>query len=118
VDLRIVCDGVGVIDWLNGAGAYSNRDLFPVPDLIIADLNMPVKNGFEVLRFVRSQAAITRLPIVIYSSSGHHNDVRTANLLGATAYHIKSPSFNELFKTIKNLLSLDWVSSGSARLDA
>jgi DNA-binding NarL/FixJ family response regulator len=79
---------------------------------------MPVKNGFEVLRFVRSQAAITRLPIVIYSSSGHHKDVRTANLLGATAYHIKSPSFNELFKTIKNLLSLDWVSSGSARLDA
>jgi DNA-binding NarL/FixJ family response regulator len=69
---------------------------------------MRVKSGFDVLRFVRSHAEYETLPIVIYSSSGHHNDVRTAKLLGATAYHIKSQSLNELFKTISDLLKLNW----------
>jgi CheY-like chemotaxis protein len=109
VDLRIVRDGLGVIEWIDGTGTYSNRVLFPLPDLIVADLNMPVKNGFDVLRFVRSHAACAALPIIVYSSSGHHNDVRTANLLGATAYHIKSPSLDELFKTINQLLDLGWL---------
>ncbi len=59
-------------------------------DLVLLDLLMPKKNGFEVLQDVRSNPAYKDLPIIVLSSLGNDDDIKQALFLGATDYYVKS----------------------------
>ena len=72
--LHIVEDGQQVIDWLSGAGSYSDRSKYPLPDEVVLDLKMPVKTGFDALEWIRSQSALQKLPVIILSSSDDEKD--------------------------------------------
>lgn len=63
------------------------RDL---PDLILLDINMPKVNGFEVLNFVRNEARLCVIPVIILSSSRDERDVLRAHQLGANSYLCKT----------------------------
>ena len=60
------------------------------PDIILLDLIMPVKDGFEVLKEIRSNANFKEIPVVVASNLGQAEDVKRAKLLGATDYFIKA----------------------------
>src|SRR5258706_9202207 len=73
--LQIARDGVEAIAFLAGEDCYADRNQFPLPTVVLLDLNMPRKNGFEVLAWVRKHTALKRLPIFILSASTRTVDV-------------------------------------------
>ena len=84
-----VADGQAAIDYLAGNGPFANRQKYPLPCLLLLDLNMPVKNGFEVLQWIRRHPNFKTLPVVIVSGSNQPSDVAAAKQLGITDYLVK-----------------------------
>ncbi len=100
-ELYVVDDGEAAIEWLQGKGKYHDRNQFPMADVLILDLKMPRKTGFDVLEWARGNPELQTLPIIILSSSDMPNDVKRAYNLGATTYFVKSASFQELVQYLR-----------------
>ena len=96
-----VKDGREAIDYLAGQGIYSDREKHPLPCLLLLDLNLPGKNGFDVLRWLRKQPLFKRLKVVIVSGSNQENDMATARSLGVTDYIVKPSSPKLLLEIIQ-----------------
>src|SRR6185436_19106846 len=69
VNIQSVTDGDKAVAYLSGADGYADREKFPLPALILLDLKMPRKSGLEVLAWIRGQASLRRLVVVIFTSS-------------------------------------------------
>lgn len=89
VPVHVVRDGEEAIHYLEGSGKYTNRDEYPLPDLFLLDLKMPRANGFDVLRWVRSQPSLSTLRIIVLTSSDDLYDIHEAYRLGASSYLVK-----------------------------
>jgi CheY-like chemotaxis protein len=85
-----VSDGEELVSYLTGKDVYSDRERFPLPDMLLLDLKMPRKNGFEVLEWLQSQP-FKDMVVVVLSGSDHKEDVEKAMDLGADYYHVKNP---------------------------
>jgi CheY-like chemotaxis protein len=94
--LMVVRDGEEAIDYLSGAGAYSDRSRYPFPCLLITDLKMPKATGFDVLTWLRNRAQPASLRIVVLTASLDETDKRLAFNLGAQAYLVKPLTHDEL----------------------
>jgi DNA-binding NarL/FixJ family response regulator len=79
------------------------------PDLIFLDINMPALNGFDCLRTMKDDAKFSRIPVVMYSSSGMPLDINASYGLGATLYLKKAATVDGLVASLRKILSLDWV---------
>ncbi len=91
-----VTDGEQVVKYLKGEGKYADRQLYPIPAVILLDLKMPRLNGFEVLKWVRSCSTVRHLPIVVVTSSDELRDVNEAYSLGANSFLLKPASAGDL----------------------
>ncbi len=101
--LHVVDDGEKAIKYLSGEGAYSDRQAHPFPSLIILDLKLPRRNGFEVLRWVRRQPAMRTVPVLILSSSNQSVDIDHAYELGANTYFVKPNTFDQLDAMVRSV---------------
>jgi CheY-like chemotaxis protein len=99
--LRIVNDGEEAIAYLKGEGQFSDRTKYPLPELLLLDLKMPRKNGFEVLEWVRSQPDLKVLPVVVLTSSEDVYDVSRAYQLGANSFLVKPIEFDQFVQMSK-----------------
>ena len=90
--LQVVTDGEEAIHYLQGEGRYADRQAFPLPRLIVMDINMPRKTGFR-LEWLKSDGVLRRIPVVIVSASDRPSDVNRAYELGANAYMVKPVDF-------------------------
>jgi CheY-like chemotaxis protein len=108
LDLRSVLDGQKAIDYLSGVGPYADRDQHPLPVLVLLDVKMPRKNGFEVLAWLRTQPKLKRLPVLILTSSPHEEDINRAYECGANAYLLKPVQLNQLVDLVKRISSF-WL---------
>lgn len=106
--LRVVHDGEAAIDYLSGNHQYSNRLEHPFPGLVILDLKMPRKSGFEVLEWMKSDALMKRIPAIILTSSNQHRDIAKAYDLYANSYLVKPNAFEELVRVIESMQNY-WV---------
>jgi CheY-like chemotaxis protein len=97
-DLKVVHDGLHAIALLETE----------TPDLLLVDVHMPGKNGFEVLAYVKGQDHLRRMPVVMFSSSGLAADVNRAYDLHANAYVMKQTDFAELCRTLDSILQF-WL---------
>ena len=86
---QFVVDGDEAIAYLQGDGRYRDRAQHPLPSVILMDLNMPGKDGFEVLEWIRAQPAFKRLHVYILSASNRTEDIERAYDLGANSYLVK-----------------------------
>jgi len=86
-----VSDGEEVVAYLNGAGKYADREQYPLPDMLLLDLMMPRKDGFEVLEWLREQP-FKDMVVVVLSGSEQSEDSRRALELGANHFHAKEAS--------------------------
>jgi len=93
--LHVVHDGQEAIDYLSGTGKFADRASFPIPAVLILDLKMPRKTGMDVLRWLRSEAGLCSLPVIMFSSSAHPVDVERAYLSGANAFLVKPSGIPE-----------------------
>jgi CheY-like chemotaxis protein len=106
--LQMVHDGEEAIAYLKGEGPFADRNKFPLPGVILLDLNMPMKNGFDVLDWLRSQRqAFKRISTIILTASMRAEDVERAFDLGANSYLVKPSTLEELIAMIRCLR--DWL---------
>ena len=101
--IHLVTDGEETIAYLNGDRPYTNRAEYPLPHLLLLDLKMPIKDGFDVLRWVRQQPSLQLLPIIVLTSSEQMRDVDLAYQLGANSFLVKPFEFDHLIALSKSL---------------
>ncbi len=100
--IQVVTDGQQAIDYLKGSGKYADRELFPLPSLVLLDLKLPHVMGLEVLRWIRQQPGPV-LPVVILSASGEWADISTAYQLGANAVLMKPSEAGKLEDMVRSI---------------
>ena len=98
-----VQDGALAISYLAGQAPYADRAQHPLPTFVLLDLNLPIRSGFEVLEWLRSQPQFKSLPVVIFSSSGRLEDRQRAEQLGATEYLLKPTSGSQFLEMARQL---------------
>ncbi|MBM3270411.1 MAG: response regulator [Candidatus Sericytochromatia bacterium] len=112
LDLAVVKDGEEALAYLRREGPY--RDA-PRPDVILLDLNLPRLDGREVLRLIKQDADLKRIPVVVLSSSGAERDIAQSYALNANAFVTKPADFDQFAAAIRSLESF-WLAT--ARLPA
>lgn len=108
VDLVVMRDGVEALDYLFATGAYSQRDVYALPAIVLLDLKLPKLNGLEVLRQVRTTEQIRTLPVIILTSSREEQDIAACYAYGANSYVRKPVDFTEFTEMVR-LLSIYWL---------
>ncbi|WP_049936307.1 response regulator [Haloplanus natans] len=99
-NLHVVNDGVETMQFLRGEGEYEGR---PRPDLVLLDLNMPRKDGREVLEDIKKSADLKRIPVVVLTSSEAEEDVLRSYELHANAYLTKPVDFSGFIDVVGKL---------------
>jgi CheY-like chemotaxis protein len=108
VQAAFVSDGGAAIDYLSGASSFNDRERYPLPQLIVLDLKMPRKSGFDVLEWLRDRPELASIPTIILSSSEYPEDRARALSLGAKDYHVKPLTNTELSELLQHLCS-EWL---------
>ena len=104
--LSVVSDGVEALAFLRREGRYAN---VPRPDLILLDLNLPKKDGRDVLAEIKGEEYLKRIPIVVLTTSNAEKDILEAYDLRASCYIIKPVDFAQ-FVTVVKLIEDFWFS--------
>jgi len=98
--LSVVGDGVEAIAFLHQEGAYANA---PSPDLILLDLNLPKKDGREVLQEIKDDESLKHIPVVVLTTSKADMDILRSYELHANCYITKPVDFEQFTKVIKSI---------------
>ena len=98
----VVRDGVETIDYLRCEGKFKLRKPGN-PAVLLLDIKMPRMDGLEVLKVIRSDAALKTLPVVILTSSHEEQDLIKSYELGVNAYVVKPVDFSEFINAVKQV---------------
>jgi CheY-like chemotaxis protein len=104
VNVQAAGDGDKAVAYLSGAGEFADREKYPNPSIVLLDLKMPRKSGFEVLEWIRQNERTRRSVVVIFTSSKHEGDLKRAYDLGANSYLVKPVGFDALLQTVRALI--------------
>ncbi len=102
-ELHFVEDGVELLSYLRGDDEFSDRTLYPMPGLILLDLNMPKKDGREALGEIKADPRLRRIPVVILTTSKAEEDMVKGYDLGAASYITKPVTFDALVELMRTL---------------
>ncbi|GAB4425258.1 MAG: response regulator [Bacteroidia bacterium] len=100
IDLRVVSDGEEALKYLRKQGKYEG---VPTPDIIFLDLNLPRKEGKEVLREIKSDKDLCVIPVVILTTSEAANDIMEVYRYHANCYITKPVDINHFINVIKSI---------------
>lgn len=117
VKLQIVSDGEQAIAYLKGEGRYGDCAAYPIPDFLVLDLNMPRKNGFEVLEWIRSDEKCKELIVHVLSASSRDADARRVHDLQAS-YLVKPSRLFDLVVLVRGLVTSQLSISPPSRLES
>ena len=99
--IQYVSDGAEAIAYMMGEGKYADRTKFAYPTFIITDLKMPKADGFTVLEFLKGNPEWKVIPTIVLSASPDVDDIKKSYMLGASSYHVKPPTAQELRHQLK-----------------
>jgi len=105
-NLHVVTDGVEALEYLRREGEYADK---PRPDLMLLDLNMPRKDGREVLEETKTDADLRRIPVVVMTSSEAEEDIVQSYDLHANAYLTKPIDFDGFLDVVRSIEEF-WLS--------
>jgi chemotaxis family two-component system response regulator Rcp1 len=106
INLHVVSDGAEAMAFLNHEEPHAN---VPRPDLILLDLNLPKKNGREVLAEIKENPALKSIPVVILTTSASEADILRSYLLHANCYITKPVDLDGFLNVVKSIDSF-WLS--------
>jgi two-component system, chemotaxis family, response regulator Rcp1 len=98
--LWVVEDGVEALDFLRQRGRHADA---PRPDLILLDLNLPRMDGRQVLKEIKNDDSLKRIPVVVLTTSKSEEDVLRAYSLHANCYITKPVDFNRFMEVVKSI---------------
>jgi two-component system, chemotaxis family, response regulator Rcp1 len=98
--LHVAVDGVEAMEFLRRKGKYAG---VPCPDLILLDLNLPRKDGREVLAEVKSDADLRRIPVVVLTTSKEEEDILRSYDLHANCYITKPIDLTQFIKVVQSI---------------
>ncbi len=107
-ELHVVGHGQLAIDYLSGRAPFSDRTRYPIPALVLLDLNLPVLSGFDLLHYLREHPEISVPPVVVFSSSARPDDRTKALAMGAMDY-LEKPSSGLEFTEVAQRLWKQWL---------
>ena len=107
-DLRLVSDGDELMDYLQKRGQFEDTGDDSLPAMIFLDLNMPRKDGWEVLSEIKAIESFRQIPVIIFSTSSEEEDVLRSYELGASSY-IRKPSTFEALMSIIEMIGRYWT---------
>ena len=99
-NLNVVQDGVEALAFLHHEGKYADA---PRPDVVLLDLNLPKKDGRQVLEVIKSDPALKRIPVVIITSSEAEQDIMRTYDLHANCYVAKPVDLDQFIKVIQSI---------------
>lgn len=102
-EFRTVEDGEELMEYLKRSGRYSSPNSAPTPGLILLDLNMPKKDGREVLKEIKTNPVFRRIPIVVLTTSKADDDIARTYELGVNSFVVKPATFEQLVEVMKML---------------
>ena len=102
-DLRFVGDGEQLMDYLHRRGAYADPIDSPRPGVILLDLNMPKKDGYEALEEIKNDPDLRRIPVVVLTTSKAEEDIICSYNLGVSGFITRPVTFKGLVEAIKAL---------------
>ncbi len=105
-ELSVVRDGKAAIDFLKKEGDYTDAKQ---PSLLLLDLNLPKKNGLEVLQFVKQDTKLMHIPVIILSTSSAERDINLCYENHANCYITKPVEVENLFTVISKIENF-WLS--------
>ena len=111
-DIRFAGDGQVLMDYLHSCEADCKSPEKPCPDLILLDLNMPLKSGREALQEIKADPRLKSIPVVILSTSSDQRDINFCHKHGANSFISKSPDFQDLVEKMK-AFGVYWFSAVS-----
>lgn len=91
--LQVVRSGARAIDYLLGQAPYERRELYPMPSLMLLDLDLPLLNGFEFLKWRQTQPEVLRIPVLVLTSMQQRYHVAAIYEAGANSFLIKPLDF-------------------------
>jgi two-component system, chemotaxis family, response regulator Rcp1 len=106
INLHVASDGAEAMDFLNLEGKHSNA---PRPDLILLDLNLPKKDGREVLEEIKESPTLKSIPVVILTTSASDVDILGSYRLHANCYITKPVGLDGFLEVVKSIDSF-WLS--------
>jgi len=109
VEIHVVHDGIDALEYLHSCAHVSASGL---PDLILLDLNMPRKDGREVLQEIRATEQLLHLPVIILTTSQEEDEIEQAYRLGANCY-VSKPAAMADFERLVNAIELFWMQTAS-----
>lgn len=95
--LYIVNNGVEALKFLYKQGEYVDT---PAPSLLLLDLNMPIVDGFEVLKTIKQDHRLKRMPVIVLTTSNREKDIELAYDLGCNSYIVKPVNYDNFLKAI------------------
>ena len=101
--LKFATDGEQLMDYLHRRGEYADDIRYPMPGLILLDLNMPRKDGREALREIKADPELRKIPVVVLTTSKADEDVTASYLDGANSFITKPVSFSALIAVVQAL---------------
>ena len=100
IHLSVAMDGVEAVDFLKRRGKFQHA---PRPDLILLDLNLPLKNGPEVLSEIKSDPDLKRIPVLVMTTSRAPADVQQAYSLNANCYISKPVRLDDFMNVVESI---------------
>lgn len=114
--LRVATDGQEALAYLTAATDPAKQEANPLPFLVLLDLKLPYRDGFEVLEWIRSQPELAQVIVVMLTGSDERRDHQRAYALGARSYLVK-PALAEDIKRLLDSLHSHWPRGNSAPPD-
>lgn len=101
-------NGVDLLDYLN---SQLSDGVPRFPAFILLDLNMPKKDGREVLKEIKQHPVLRKIPVVVFTTTKHEKDISKCYELGANSYIVKPVSFDDLVRVVATLRNYWFVTS-------
>ena len=102
--LLVAKDGGEALDYMSRRGKYSDKEKFPDPQLILLDIRMPKMNGIEVLKAIKSDEILKKIPVVMLTVSTLDKDIADSFENGCEHYVAKSVGFEKFEETIEPIV--------------